>query len=43
MKPSVEQRLWMYETMWVIGNFEDTLVLVYFEGRLPPPSSTSWL
>jgi len=36
MKPSAEQRLWMYETMWVIRNFEDTLALAYFEGKLPP-------
>jgi pyruvate dehydrogenase E1 component alpha subunit len=26
----------MYETMWVIRNFEDTLALAYFEGKLPP-------
>jgi TPP-dependent pyruvate/acetoin dehydrogenase alpha subunit len=36
MKPSAEQRLWMYETMWAIRNFEDTLALAYFEGKLPP-------
>ena len=36
MKPSAEQRLWMYETMWVIRNFEDTLAIAYFEGKLPP-------
>jgi len=36
MKPSAEQRLWMYETMWVIRNFEDTLAVAYFEGKLPP-------
>ena len=36
MQPSAEQRLWMYETMWVIRNFEDTLALAYFEGKLPP-------
>jgi pyruvate dehydrogenase E1 component alpha subunit len=36
IKPSPEQRLWMYETMWVIRTFEDTLALAYFEGKLPP-------
>ncbi len=36
MQPSVEQRLWMYETMCVIRAFEDTLALAYFEGKLPP-------
>jgi pyruvate dehydrogenase E1 component alpha subunit len=36
MTPTTEQRLWMYETMWVIRNFEDTLATAYFEGKLPP-------
>ena len=36
MTPSGEQRLWMYETMWLIRTFEDTLALAYFEGKLPP-------
>jgi len=36
MTPSTEQRLWMYETMCVIRNFEDTLAIAYFEGKLPP-------
>jgi len=36
MTPGAEQRLWMYETMWLIRTFEDTLALAYFEGKLPP-------
>jgi pyruvate dehydrogenase E1 component alpha subunit len=36
MKPSPEQRMWMYETMWLIRSFEDTLAIAYFEGKLPP-------
>jgi len=36
MTPTTEQRLWMYETMWLIRTFEDTLALAYFEGKLPP-------
>jgi TPP-dependent pyruvate/acetoin dehydrogenase alpha subunit len=36
MKPGTEQRLWMYETMWLIRCFEDTLATAYFEGKLPP-------
>lgn len=36
MQPSVEQRLWMHETMWLIRTFEDTLAVAYFEGKLPP-------
>lgn len=36
MTPSAAQRLWMLETMWVIRDFEDTLALAYFEGKLPP-------
>jgi pyruvate dehydrogenase E1 component alpha subunit len=36
MKPSNEQRLRMYETMWLIRTFEDTLAMAYFEGKLPP-------
>lgn len=36
MTPSSGQRLWMHETMCLIRNFEDTLALAYFEGKLPP-------
>jgi len=36
MQPSPEQLLWMYETMLVIRQFEETMVNVYLEGKLPP-------
>jgi pyruvate dehydrogenase E1 component alpha subunit len=36
MQPSAEQLLWMYETMLVIRQFEETMVNVYLEGKLPP-------
>ncbi len=36
MKPSTEQRLWMYETMCLIRHYEDSLAVAYFEGKLPP-------
>lgn len=36
MEPTREQLLWMYETMLVIREFEDTMVKVYLEGKLPP-------
>src|SRR5215471_14644108 len=36
MQPSTEQLLWMYETMLVIRQFEETMVNVYLEGKLPP-------
>ena len=36
MEPTKEQMLWMYEQMFVIRNFEETMVNVYLEGKLPP-------
>ena len=36
MSPNAEQRRWMFQTMCVIRQFEDTLALAYFEGKLPP-------
>jgi hypothetical protein len=36
MQPTNEQLLWMYETMLVIREFEETMVNVYLEGKLPP-------
>jgi len=36
MEPSTEQLLWMYETMLVIREFEETMASVYLEGKLPP-------
>lgn len=36
MQPSNDQSLWMYETMLVIREFEETMVKVYLEGKLPP-------
>lgn len=36
MDPTREQLLWMYETMIVIREFEETMVKTYLEGKLPP-------
>jgi pyruvate dehydrogenase E1 component alpha subunit len=36
MEPSNTQLLWMYETMLVIREFEETMVTTYLEGKLPP-------
>jgi pyruvate dehydrogenase E1 component alpha subunit len=36
MEPGSEQLFWMYETMLVIREFEETMVSVYLEGKLPP-------
>lgn len=36
MEPSTEQLWWMYETMLVIREFEETMASVYLEGKLPP-------
>ncbi|HZV74467.1 MAG TPA: thiamine pyrophosphate-dependent dehydrogenase E1 component subunit alpha [Conexibacter sp.] len=36
MQPTAEQSLWMYETMLVIREFEETMATVYLEGKLPP-------
>lgn len=36
MQPTTDQSLWMYETMLVIREFEETMVKVYLEGKLPP-------
>jgi pyruvate dehydrogenase E1 component alpha subunit len=36
MQPSTEQLLWMYETMLVIRQFEESMVNIYLEGKLPP-------
>jgi Dehydrogenase E1 component len=34
--PNDDQLLWMYETMLVIRDFEERMVNVYLEGKLPP-------
>ena len=36
MEPTTDQMLWMYETMLVIREYEETMVNVYLEGKLPP-------
>ena len=36
MEPTKEHLLWMYEQMLVIRNFEETMVNIYLEGKLPP-------
>jgi len=36
MQPTREQLLWMYRQMVLIREYEDTLAMVYFEGKLPP-------
>lgn len=36
MEPTAAQLLWMYETMLVIREFEETMAKVYLEGKLPP-------
>jgi pyruvate dehydrogenase E1 component alpha subunit len=36
MKPSNEQLLWMYETMLLVREYEETMAKVYLEGKLPP-------
>jgi acetoin:2,6-dichlorophenolindophenol oxidoreductase subunit alpha len=36
MKPTSEQLIWMYQTMVMIREFEETLAKVYMEGKLPP-------
>ena len=36
MQASNEQLLWMYRRMQLIRQYEDTLAMVYFEGKLPP-------
>jgi pyruvate dehydrogenase E1 component alpha subunit len=36
MEPTPTQLLWMFETMLVIREFEETMAKVYLEGKLPP-------
>jgi pyruvate dehydrogenase E1 component alpha subunit len=36
MEPTQQQLLWMYETMLVIREYEETMAKVYLEGKLPP-------
>jgi len=36
MKTDRERMLWMYHRMLLIREYEDTLAIVYFEGKLPP-------
>jgi len=36
MQPTNDQSLWMYETMLLIREYEETMVKVYLEGKLPP-------
>ena len=35
MDPHEDQLLWMYETMLVIRDFEERMVNIYLEGKLP--------
>ena len=41
MDPQQDQFLWMYETMLVIRDFEERMVNVYLEGKLPPDIQTA--
>lgn len=36
MEPTTEQSMWMYETMLLIRDYEETMAKVYLEGKLPP-------
>lgn len=36
MRCTPDEALWMYETMLVIRKYEETMVKVYLEGKLPP-------
>ena len=36
MEPNSEQLLWMYETMLLVREYEETMAKVYLEGKLPP-------
>jgi TPP-dependent pyruvate/acetoin dehydrogenase alpha subunit len=36
VEPHKDQLLWMYETMLVIREFEERMVNIYLEGKLPP-------
>ena len=36
MNPTRTQMLWMYETMILIREYEETMAKVYLEGKLPP-------
>ncbi len=36
MEPTTQQLLWMYETMLLIREYEETMAKVYLEGKLPP-------
>ncbi len=36
MEPTAAQLVWMYQTMLVIREFEETMAKVYLEGKLPP-------
>lgn len=36
MEPNSEQLLWMYETMLLVREYEETMAKVYMEGKLPP-------
>lgn len=36
MEPTKQQLLWMYETMLLIREYEETMAKVYLEGKLPP-------
>jgi pyruvate dehydrogenase E1 component alpha subunit len=36
MAPNAEQLKWMYETMILIREYEETMANVYLEGKLPP-------
>jgi acetoin:2,6-dichlorophenolindophenol oxidoreductase subunit alpha len=36
MKPNNEHLLWMYETMLLVREYEETMAKIYLEGKLPP-------
>ena len=36
MEPTAQQLAWMYETMVLIREYEETMAKVYLEGKLPP-------
>jgi pyruvate dehydrogenase E1 component alpha subunit len=36
MKPNNEHLLWMYETMLLVREYEETMAKIYLDGKLPP-------
>lgn len=36
MQPTTDKLMWMYETMLLVREYEETMAKVYLEGKLPP-------